>query len=98
MLKKYKFILNYDVQDIWNPHYMAFLVSAGPVIIAQLMANLSDRTNKRSSIFYPFHKEGWKKISSHLLIGALITIGPVYILVHMLLANPGDSFYFWLRG
>ena len=77
---------------------MAFLVSAGPVIIAQLMANLSDRTNKRSSIFYPFHKEGWKKISSHLLIGALITICPVYILVHMLLANPGDSFYFWLRG
>jgi hypothetical protein len=77
---------------------MAFLVSVGPVIIAQIMANLSDRSSKGSSIFYPFHKEGWKKISSHLTIGALLAVGPVYVLVHMLLTKPGNSFYFWIRG
>lgn len=79
-----------------SPHYLAFLVSFGPLIIAQIMANLTERSKR--SIFYPFHKDGWKTMSSHLIISALVCIGPVYLLVHMLLANPGQSFYFWLRN
>jgi hypothetical protein len=85
----------YSVND-WNPHYLAFLASAGPVIIAQIMANMTE-TSKRS-IFYPFHKDGWKTISAHVIISSLVCIGPVYVMVHMLLSNPEDSLYFCLRG
>ena len=56
-----------------NPHYLALLVSAGPVVLAQVftltritftisvlkvMANLTENTKR--SMFYPFHKDGWK--------------------------------------
>ena len=88
----YKTFLNQDL----NPHYVAFLVGFGPVIIAQVMANLTESSKR--SIFYPFHKDGWKALSGHLLISATVCIGPVYILAHTLLSNPGDSFYFWLRN
>ena len=84
----------HGVQE-WNPHYLAFLASAGPTVIAQIMANLTESSKR--SIFYPFHKDGWKTISGHVLISTLACIGPVYVMVHMLLSNPGDSFYFWLR-
>ena len=81
---------------LWNPHYLAFLTSIGPVIIAQVMSNLTDSTKR--SILYPFHKEGWKTMSIHLVLSAILSIAPVYIMIHMLLANPGESFYFWLRN
>ena len=80
----------------WSPHYLAFLTSVGPIIIAQVMANITE-TSKRSLI-YPFHKEGWKEMSFHLIVSGVACIGPVYIMIHMLLSNPGDSFYFWIRG
>ena len=80
----------------WNPHFLAFLVSFGPVIIAQIMTNLTE-TSKRS-ILYPFHKDGWKTMSSHLIISFLICIGPIYVAIHTLLSNPGDSLYFWIRN
>ena len=80
----------------YNPHLIAFLVSFGPLILAQVMANLTEKSKR--SIFYPFHKDGWKTMSSHLVVSALACIAPVYILVHMLLSQPGGSFYFWLRG
>ena len=60
------------------------------------MANLTE-TAKRS-IVYPFHKDGWRAISSHLVISSLVCILPVYITVNMLLARPGEGFYYWLRG
>jgi len=85
----------HGVQE-WNPHYLAFLASAGPTVIAQIMANLTESSKR--SIFYPFHKDGWKTISGHVLISTFACIGPVYVMVHMLLSNPGDSFYFWLRA
>merc|ERR1711963_74061 len=79
-----------------NPHYLALLVSAGPVVLAQVMANLTENTKR--SMFYPFHKDGWKVISGHAFISSLVCIGPVYAMVHMLLSQPGQSIYFWLRG
>jgi len=79
-----------------NPHYLALLVSAGPVVLAQVMANLTENTKR--SMFYPFHKDGWKVISGHVFISSLVCIGPVYAMVHMLLSQPGQSIYFWLRG
>merc|ERR1719357_602102 len=79
-----------------NVHLLSFLVSFGPLILAQVMANLTDKSKR--SIFYPFHKDGWKTMSSHLVISAVACIAPIYIMVHMLLAQPGNSFYFWLRG
>jgi len=82
----------------WNPHYLAFLASSGPVIIAQMMANITENSKLKRSIFYPFHKDGWRTMSMHLVISTLVCVGPVYILVHMLLSNPGDSFYYWIRS
>eukprot|EP00111_Clytia_hemisphaerica_P015027 TCONS_00044236-protein len=80
----------------WNPHCLAFLTSTGPIIIAQLMTNLTERGNR--SIFYPFHKDGWKAMSMHLFVSSLVCIAPVYIMVHMLLSEPGNSFLYWLLG
>ena len=37
-------------------------------------------------------------ISGHVLISSLVCIGPVYAMVHMLLSQPGQSIYFWIRG
>ena len=39
-----------------------------------------------------------KVISGHVLISSLACIGPVYAMVHMLLSQPGESIYFWIRG
>ena len=77
---------------------MATLVSLGPLALAQLMANITERRKSRRSIFYPFHKDGYKVLSMHLGFAALTVVAPVYIMVHMVLSNPGDSFYFWLRN
>ena len=85
----------FDLDEI-NPHYLAFLASFGPVILAQIMANLTESAKR--SIFYPFHKDGWKTLSAHLIISFLVCVGPVYVMVHMLLSNPGDAFYYWLRN
>ena len=86
---------NNEVQP-WSPHVYAFLTSFGPLIIAQAMTNLTDISKR--SVLYPFHKEGWKTMSSHLIISSILTIGPVYIMIHMLLSNPGESFYFMIRN
>ena len=96
--------------------------------MAQVMDNLTDKSKR--SIIYPFHREGWKTMSGHLVISWLVfkyfdflthnvklrwiqttflynlygwfllqvTILPVYVTIHMLLAEPGQSLYFWLRG
>ena len=80
----------------WNPHYLAFLVSMGPIFIAQMMTNMTE--NSKRSILYPFHKDGWKTISSHLIFAILVCIGPIYIMIHSLLSNPGESFFFWIRN
>ena len=73
---------------------VAFLVSAGPIIIAQIMANLTDKSKR--SIFYPFHKDGWRNISSHLMISTVACVVPVFIFVHMILSEPGLSTYYAL--
>ena len=78
----------------WNPHCLAFLTSTGPIIIAQVMANLTERGNR--SIFYPFHKDGWKAMSMHLVVSSLVCIFPVYAMVHLLLSEPGNSIIYWL--
>jgi len=78
-----------------TPVMMAVTLSAGPVILAQTMANITDK-NKSRSIFYPFHKDGWKAISGHLIISAVACVLPVFILVHMALSDPGQSAYFFL--
>ena len=40
--------------DWLSPAAMSFIIGAGPVILAQTMANMTDNTKR--SIFYPFHK------------------------------------------
>ena len=43
-------------------------------------------------------QDGWRVMSSHLVISALVTLLPVYILVHMVLAQPGEAAYFYIWG
>ena len=76
------------------PGLMAVLLSAGPLALAQLMANITDKT--RRSFLYPFHREGWGTLSGHLLISVVTCVLPVHILVHMALSQPGEATYFYL--
>ena len=92
----WKAVMDRNEVQAYNPHLLAFLISFGPLIIAQAMTNLTDISKR--SVLYPFHKEGWKTMSSHLIISSILTIGPVYIMIHMLLSNPGESFYFSIRN
>lgn len=77
------------------PGLMAALLSAGPLALAQLMANITDKT--RRSYLYPFHREGWGTLSGHLAISVVTCVLPVYVLVHMALSQPGEATYFSLR-
>ena len=43
-------------------------------------------------------QDGWKVMSGHLVISAVACVLPVYILVHMLLAPPGQAAYFHIWG
>ena len=97
--------------SVLTPGMMAVLLSAGPVVLAQLMANITDKTKR--SVLYPFHKvdkrhyllnylcvyqEGWRTMSGHLVISVLTCVLPVYILVHMALSSPGESVYIYLSN
>merc|ERR1711879_488033 len=82
--------------SVLTPSMMAVLLSAGPLVLAQLMANITDKTKR--SVLYSFHKDGWRTMSGHLVISVLTTVLPVYILVHMALSSPGESVYFYLSN
>jgi len=74
-----------------GPVGLALLTSLGPVLLAQVMANLTEGTKR--SILYPFHKDGWAAVSGHLTISSILCILPVYTMVHTVLAAPGQSLY-----
>ena len=84
--------------DNLSPHHMAFLVSVGPLILAQVICNLSYKSSthctnhgitqminygaqvmdnltdkSKRSMIYPFHKEGWKTMSGHLIISWMVS-------------------------
>jgi hypothetical protein len=80
----------------WRPHALALLAGAGPVLLAQAMASLTDSTGR--GLLYPFHREAWGTLSLHLVVGTVICILPVYVLVHTILSPPGHALYFWLRS
>ena len=41
--------------DWLSPSSLALTISAGPLVLAQVMANMTNTTSKRS-VFYPFHQ------------------------------------------
>ena len=47
-----------------TPAMLGLLTSAGPVLLAQLMANITDKTKR--SIFYPFHKASVVELATNL--------------------------------
>jgi len=75
----------------WNPHYLAFAVGFGPVVLGQVMGQMTERLKR--PILYPFHKDAFSVSVGHLLVSTLVTALPVHVLVHMLLAPPGESAY-----
>ena len=53
----------------------------------------------RRAFTAPFHKEGlFGALGLHVLVGGLMTVVPVYHLVHTTLAEPGQAAYCTLWG
>jgi len=86
---------NSSPHHLLNPHLLAFLASAGPVVLAQLMVWTLD---PHRPILYPFQRDSYRTVALHLVLPLFLCIGPVYTLVHTLLADPGDAVFFWIRG
>ena len=82
--------------DSWSPHSLALLASVGPLLLAQAMANLTDSGQHRS-LLYPFHREGLGAASGHMAAALFLCVGPVYVMVHMLLEQPGQGLAYWGR-
>ena len=79
--------------DWVSPACLAFSISAGPLLLAQVMANLTNTGSKRS-VFYPFHpvRPPPRPPASGLCVL------PVYSLVYTVLSLPGQGTYFTLRA
>ena len=73
----------YGLDEI-NPHYLAFLASFGPLIIAQVMANITESSKSKRSIFYPFHKV-------NMVLESFYNIGIIHISIFI---NLGLREYF----
>ena len=82
--------------DSWSPHSLAILASVGPLLLAQALANLTDSGQHRS-LLYPFHREGLGAASGHMAAALFLCVGPVYVMVHMLLDQPGQGLAYWGR-
>ena len=84
-------------------HAVAFIVSCGPVLIATLMLLVSERKAvlafPKKALIGPFHKERVQGgLGLHLVVGAAMTVMPVYHAVHTALAPTGAAAYCTLYG
>eukprot|EP00931_Biecheleriopsis_adriatica_P004800 TRINITY_DN106418_c0_g1_i1.p1 TRINITY_DN106418_c0_g1~~TRINITY_DN106418_c0_g1_i1.p1 ORF type:complete len:495 (-),score=60.02 TRINITY_DN106418_c0_g1_i1:74-1558(-) len=90
---------------IWNarstPTYassLALLMSLGPSVVGMLLLALTSRrafANPRLTFLYPFHKERLLgAFGINVLISLIVTVMPVYHLVHYLVSEPGQGVYF----
>jgi len=81
---------------------VALLCSVGPVaagLLGLLLFDAKALRRPRFSLTAPFHKEGLLgALGFHLLVGGAVTVLPVYHMVHMVLAPPGESAYCMLHG
>ena len=86
----------YNGDNKWKdcPNTMACLISVGPIVIAQVMASLTDTGRRAKSILYPFHKDKIRDMAFHLVISTLMCVVPVYVMTHTLLSEPGHAFFY----
>mmetsp|Transcript_96142 Transcript_96142/g.170628 ORF Transcript_96142/g.170628 Transcript_96142/m.170628 type:complete len:494 (+) Transcript_96142:67-1548(+) len=79
---------------------LACLMSLGPSMVGMLLLVATSRrpfANPRLTFLYPFHKE--KLLGAfgvNVLISLIVTVMPVYHLVHCLVSEPGQGVYFSL--
>lgn len=86
-----------------HPHAMAFLLSCGPPLLGAALCLVTSRTTYtkglRYTLLYPFHKEALLgAFGFNCLAGFVLSVLPVYHMIHMLLAPPGESVYFQIYG
>ena len=77
---------------------VALLCSVGPVAVGALLLTLADArkalAQPRATLASPFHKERLLgALGMHVGVGAAMTVLPVYHLVRMSLAPPGEAAY-----
>jgi len=81
---------------------LALLISVGPMLVGIALIAATSRQpfrNPRLTFLYPFHKEkllGAFGINN--LVSMIVTVMPVYHLVHYLVSEPGQGVYFTLYG
>jgi sterol desaturase/sphingolipid hydroxylase (fatty acid hydroxylase superfamily) len=85
-----------------NAQFLALAVSVGPLLVgAALIATTVPKALSRPkfAMLYPFHKEPlFGAFGFHVFVGMAVTALPVYHMVHMVLAEPGQGAYFAARA
>jgi len=80
--------------------HLGLLMSVGPCLVGMLLLAATSRrpfANPRQTFLYPFHKEKWLgAFGINVLVSLIVTVMPVYHLVHYLVSEPGQGVYFSL--
>lgn len=81
---------------------LGMLMSLGPLIVGMVLLAVTSRrpfANPRMTFLYPFHRERlFGAFGINVGISMLVTVLPVYHLVHYLVSEPGQGVYFKLYG
>jgi len=86
--------------QVGDARLLASLMSFGPALIGGALLYSSQRwTGFKKMFLYPFHKESLLgSFGFNCAMGVLLTMLPVYHMVYMLLAPPGQSAYCQIYG
>ena len=81
---------------VGNAHAMALLASVGPMFLGFVLWVV---TSDRFSLRWPFHKDPIVgSFGLHFVVGFVVSVMPVYGIVHAVLAPAGSAFYCHLWG
>ena len=81
---------------VGSAHAMAALASVGPTAMGLV---LWVATSDRFSLRWPFHKDPvFGSFGLHFVVGFVVSVMPVYGIVHAVLAPAGSAFYCHLWG
>eukprot|EP00930_Biecheleria_cincta_P042374 TRINITY_DN2914_c0_g1_i2.p1 TRINITY_DN2914_c0_g1~~TRINITY_DN2914_c0_g1_i2.p1 ORF type:complete len:504 (+),score=62.29 TRINITY_DN2914_c0_g1_i2:53-1564(+) len=82
--------------------HLGALMSIGPLLVGMALLAVTSRqpfANPRMTFLYPFHIERlFGAFGVNVGISLLVTVLPVYHLVHYLVSEPGQGVYFKLYG
>ena len=92
-----------EVIGLSGAQVLAGLVAFGPVAVAAALLMLTSKNiiknGIRKTLLYPFHNE--KLLGGYgfnIAVSTVIAVLPVYVVIHTLLAAPGESMYHIVMG